>query len=165
MDSENRINTGGGGLVGGKLETGWGDSAGNTVNKNRTGNNLEGGITFNINQPSSQPEPDEREQYRGRLMPSVEQELRAGIQELTRALIRLESSVDKNSFITGEQIKAIREQGDALEKKFNERLAGMNLVSPPAQLPRWAGFVGLVFLGLIAIFLLVLVIYITRGGL
>lgn len=127
--------------------------------------------------PAPQPEP-----HRGsRLMPQVEQELRADIKQITAALfkveaavIKVESALSANSQVTSEQISAMRqttaEQVNAMratiatiEKRFND-LAPLNLVTTDRNLPSWAGYATLILLTATAIFVGILVVQNAMGG-
>lgn len=165
MDNEEqRIDTDGGPYVAGDVGTQGGNFTGRDAIEQQKSASVEGGLVVNINQPTVPRDDQFYQPYRGNIMPSVEQELRGDIKALTVAVLRLEASVDKSNAITKQQIEAIREQSVALEKKFEERLAGMNLVIPPPQLPRWAGYATLAVLTFIAVMLFVLVYSLTRGG-
>lgn len=129
-----------------------------------------------------QPPALQQEQDRGsRLMPQVEQELRADIKQITSALFKVEVAVNKvesalaaNSQVTSEQISAMRqttaEQVNAMrqtiaaiEKRF-DGLAPLNLVYSDHNLPSWAGYATLILLTATAIFVGILVVQNAMGG-
>jgi hypothetical protein len=162
VDNEQPIDTDGGAFVAGNVKTGGGAFTGRDVNE---GDRQEVSQRFASNVTIyAAPTADREQTLRESLMPSVEAELRSEIKELTRAVIRLESSVDKNNTITMQQVEAIRAQSIALEKKFEERMASISAVVPAKPFPSWIGYAGLVLLTAIAMLLFWGMIFLTRGG-
>lgn len=121
-------------------------------------NNSGANVYVNINSPQSEQAPS-----RGAIMPSVEQELRAEIKSLTIAVTKLESALERNSAVTAEQIRAIREQSQALERKIEERLAATKLVVP-GQFPVWLAYGIFGLLAVIALGIMYGLVMATRGG-
>jgi hypothetical protein len=151
------------------------------VGKNIRQNDNRNDVNINLGYEQSryrQPQPPQEstEEYQRRLLRELEKATQDKFTELTIALNNLTSTVSANNRISEANTDTLRQQL-AETRKIAERtettvmasLKGLRIVPAevepqPDRLPKWVGYLGLMILFMIMIFLAVGVYGLTMGG-